>query len=190
MLFRRREPPTRAERLRVALWPRESWSRSLKYFGKRVLRLSASPHAIAVGFACGVLVSWTPFVGFHFLMSAFIAFFLGGNLVASAIGTIVGNPFTFPLMWWSAFRLGHWMLGMKPHMGKLPPGHESLVHATWAEILPVLRPMLVGAVPLGIVSGVIAYFIVRAAVTAYQNARRRRLETRRMMGAGSPARDS
>lgn len=172
------------------MWPRQSWSRSLKYFGKRVLRLSASPHAIAVGFACGVLVSWTPFVGFHFLMSAFIALLLGGNLVASAIGTVVGNPFTFPLMWWSAFELGQKILGLKHHMPKLPPGHESLMHATWDEILPVLKPMLVGAVPLGIASGFVAYLIVRSAVAAYQNSRRRRLETRRTMGAGSPASDS
>ena len=50
MLFRRRNRPTRIERLRVAVWPRNSWARSTRYFGKRVLRLTATPHAIALGF--------------------------------------------------------------------------------------------------------------------------------------------
>lgn len=189
MLFRRRNPPTRTEKLRVAMWPRASWARSFKYFSKRVLRLSASPHVIAVGFACGVLVSWTPFVGFHFLMSAVIALILGGNLLASAIGTAFGNPFTFPFMWWSSFELGHRILGIKPAPGGLHPGLGGFWEGTWSEVLPILQPMLVGAVPLGTVAAIISYFVVRAAVAAYQTARRRRLEDRRLATTTTPAQD-
>jgi uncharacterized protein len=190
MLFRRRTPLSKVEKLRVAVWPRESWSRSLKYFGKRVLRLSASPHAIGLGFAAGVMVSWTPFVGFHFLMSAFIALILGGNLIASTIGTVIGNPFTFPLLWWSSYSLGHWLLYHGPSHGRPPPIHLGFGTAAWEEIVPVLKPMLVGAVPLGLVSGLIAYVIVRFMVTAYQTARRQRLATRRQVDAQSGASDS
>ena len=50
MLFRRRETESWAERLRVHLWPRRSWSRSSRYVLYRLRRLSASPHAIALGF--------------------------------------------------------------------------------------------------------------------------------------------
>ena len=170
------------------MWPRASWSRSFKYFTKRVVRLSASPHVIAVGFACGVLVSWTPFVGFHFIMAALIALLLGGNLLASAFGTAVGNPFTFPFMWWASYELGHWILGIEPAAGH-NPSLGTLMQGPWHEILPILRPMLVGAVPLGALAGVIAYFIVRFAVNAYQTARRRRLEDRRLATSGTPAAD-
>lgn len=183
MLFRRRTPPSRTEKLRVAVWPRQSWKRSLKYFGKRVLRLSASPHAIAAGFACGVLVSWTPLFGFHFLMAMAVAMIVGGNVLAALFGTVVGNPLTFPLMWWSSYSVGHWILG---HGGRPPPPlHHDLFHAPWSEIMRVLHPMLVGALPLGVVSGVIAYFVVRAAVRAYQSARRDRLAARRPTQQGS-----
>jgi hypothetical protein len=121
-------------------------------------------------------------------MSALIALVLGGNLLASAFGTAFGNPFTFPFMWWASFELGHWILGIKPAAGH-HPSLGNLMEGPWHEILPILQPMLVGAVPLGTLAGVIAYFIVRFAVTAYQTARRRRLEDRRLAASGTPAPD-
>ena len=47
MLFRRRKPDGFLERVRTYLWPRRSFSRSLQYFSKRILRLKATPHAVA-----------------------------------------------------------------------------------------------------------------------------------------------
>ncbi|HCO54930.1 MAG TPA: DUF2062 domain-containing protein, partial [Pelagibacterium sp.] len=40
-------------RLRNAVWPRMGIRRYLTYLQKRVLRLTASPHAIAAGVASG-----------------------------------------------------------------------------------------------------------------------------------------
>ena len=65
MLFQRRNPPTRKERLRLLVWPRRSFSRSLRYGGKRILRITASPHAVAAGLAVGVFSAFTPFFGFQ-----------------------------------------------------------------------------------------------------------------------------
>ena len=57
MLFKRRAQATRWEKLRLSLWPRVSWQRSLLYYLKRTLRLSGTPHAIAMGSAVGAAVS-------------------------------------------------------------------------------------------------------------------------------------
>jgi hypothetical protein len=158
--------------------------RSFRYLGKRVMRLADSPHAVATGFACGVFVSWTPFIGFHFLMSALMAYMIGGNLVASAIGTTVGNPLTFPLMWWLAYETGNRMLGAASAGGAgVPDASTPLV---WAEIVPILKPMMIGAVPLGLASGLVTYVIVRQLVRMYHRARRRRLLAIRS-AAGGPA---
>ncbi len=182
MLFRRRHPLRAKERIRHFVWPPGGWLRSFRYLGKRVLRLGDSPHAIAAGFACGVLVSWTPFVGFHFLMSALAALAIRGNLVASAIGTAVGNPLTFPVMWWLAYETGNVLLGVGAGGGAdLPSAHGPLV---WEEVLPILRPMLIGAVPLGLLSGFAAYLVVRQLVRMYHEGRRRRFLAKRM-GAGT-----
>ena len=65
MLFRRREEPGYWERFKLWLWPRVSWRRSALYYLKRILRLSGTPYAIAMGAAVGAAVAFTPFLGFH-----------------------------------------------------------------------------------------------------------------------------
>ena len=113
MLFRRRKPPSLWERMRTYLWPRRSFSRSIRYIAKRVLRLTATPHAIAAGVAAGIFASWTPFIGFHFMMAFVIAYLVAGNMVAAAIGTSFGNPVTFPFIWTSCYELGKFILGQE-----------------------------------------------------------------------------
>jgi hypothetical protein len=36
----------------------------------------------------------------HFVLSALLAYIARANIIASAIGTVVGNPWTFPFIWW------------------------------------------------------------------------------------------
>jgi L-lysine exporter family protein LysE/ArgO len=61
MLFRRRKNLGFWERLGSFFWPRKSVWRSFPYYAKRVLRLTATPHAIAAGVAgLGTLVARSP----------------------------------------------------------------------------------------------------------------------------------
>ena len=148
MLFRRRKPPGFWERVRTYIWPRRSFSRSIRYITKRVLRLTATPHAIAAGVAAGVFASWTPFIGFHFVMSFVIAYLIAGNMVAAAIGTSFGNPITFPFIWTSCYGLGTFILNQETVADR----HINLVrlfrHLDIADLWqPVLKPMLVGGDP-------------------------------------------
>ncbi len=68
------KPPSLWQRVRIALWPRVSWGRSARYYAKRVVRLSGSPHAIALGVGVGAGVSFTPFLGFHIFLALAVAF--------------------------------------------------------------------------------------------------------------------
>jgi uncharacterized protein (DUF2062 family) len=190
MLFRRRMPPNRIERLRTAVWPSNGWSRSIQYFTKRVLRLAGSPHAIAFGFAAGVFASWTPFIGLHMVMGVALAFVFGGNFVAAALGTVVGNPFTYPFMWWSSFTLGSRLLDSSPERVRFSEIADGLAHQPLANLVPVLKPMTIGSLPLGIASAIVAYVIVLFAVQAYQSARRHRLAARRSEREQAVAGDS
>jgi len=178
MLFRTREKPDLSQRLRVAVWPRVSWSRSARYYKERVIRLAGEPHAIALGVAIGVGIAFTPFLGFHILIGLPIAYFVGGNLIATAIGTAFANPLTLPFIWASSYRLGRMMLGA-PHVR----GEEDITHGLAAKsfdaVWPILKPMIVGSVPLGLVAAVIAYFVVYNAVRVYRTVRGDRIAARR-----------
>ncbi len=180
MLFRRRKPIDLAERIRTVLWPRRSFVRSATYFAKRVLRLSASPHSVALGVAIGVCVSFTPYLGFHIMIAAAISWLVGGNIVASALGTAVGNPFTFPFIWGATFELGRFML-YGHNSGTIVPvklGHALRHLHFWQLWEPILKPMTLGAVPIGICFGLIFYFLTRWSLMNFREQRRQRLAER------------
>lgn len=179
MLFKRRQKPHFTERLRVAVWPRHSWSRSTRYFTKRILRLSASPHAVAAGVAAGVLASSTPFIGLHFILGFVIAFFIGGNMIAAALGTFFGNPLTFPIIWATTFKIGNQILGGAGSPMDDEELVDQLLTQSFESVLPIFKPMLVGAIPLGATLSVVSYVLVFAAVRTYQRRRRVRLQSRR-----------
>lgn len=204
MLFKRPKSPGLKARIRQALWPRGGWRRASLYVCKRVMRLSASPHVIAVGFASGVFVSFTPFIGFHLLFAAFVAMSLGGNILASAIGTFVGgSPLTFPFIWAITYKLGAFALTGELSRTAVPDlPHNVIDHIVhnpvylWRELLgafgPALAQMTIGAGILGAPAAAASYFLVRDSVMAYQKRRRARLKKRRqglsktiMKGSGS-----
>jgi hypothetical protein len=175
MLFKRRDHIGLFERFRVWVWPRVSWRRSTLYFFKRILRLSATPYAISMGAAAGAFTSCTPFIGLHFVLAAAIAFVLRGNLIASAVGTSVGNPLTFPFIWAGTYKLGHAFLGSTGHSS--PEFGEQLYKQSFDQLWPLLKPMSVGALPIGLVVGVVMYVIVYQSVSVYQARRRIRFQT-------------
>jgi len=187
MLFRRRDRPALLSRLRVAAWPRHSWSRSVRYLAKRVVRLSGSPHAIAAGVAAGAFASFTPFIGFHFFIGFAIAFLVGGNLLAAAIGTAVGNPLTFPLIWAATYKLGNVILGGGGRVFESGEISHNLAEKSFDAILPLVRPMVVGAVPLGVAAALVVYVVVHYSVSGFQTMRRERLAMRQRERGGQPA---
>jgi uncharacterized protein len=190
MLFKRRNRAGLRERLRVWAWPRVSWRRSWTYYVKRALRLSATPHAIAAGMAAGAFASFTPFVGFHFMIAFLVAFIIRGNLVAGAIGTAVGNPLTFPLIWAATYQFGQLMLRGESRAAPRRLADLLMEHSV-DQIWPLIKPMIVGGIPMGIVAGAVCYFLTYKTVAAYQTARRERLAglRARLSRSGEPEAD-
>ncbi len=182
MLFRSRNSPGTWERTRIALWPRRSFARSLQYFAKRVLRLTATPHAIAAGVAAGVFSSFTPPDRLSFLLAFIIAYLIAGNLVAATVGTMAGNPLTFPLIWASTYELGAFLIGLEQPHGGLQAINLSLLFANldvrtfWSLLWePLLKPMLIGAIPIGLAFAIPVYILTYVAVSTFRRQRERRI---------------
>jgi uncharacterized protein (DUF2062 family) len=173
MIFRRRETLGLFGRLWAAMTPRKSWRRGFSYIGKRVQRLPDTPHRIALGFACGVMASFTPFFTLHFVVAALMALVTRGNVLASALGTFVGNPLTFPFIAGAALTCGKLILGEGPHPEKFS---MSLVFNDFTKFLDVVFwPYLVGGLIPGLLTSVAFYAMLRPVIAAYQNRRRGRL---------------
>ncbi|MEO1199969.1 MAG: DUF2062 domain-containing protein [Pseudomonadota bacterium] len=161
-----------SERAREFVWPRSGYSRSARYGLKRLMRVRASPHAIAAGFAAGAFASFTPLMGFHFILSALLALATRGSIIASAVGTAVGNPLTFPLIWAGTYKLGILILGGGNGAVDLESELSGGFFAALRDgLVPILLPMAVGGVLLGSIAWVTAYFPIRRIVAAYQTRR-------------------
>lgn len=190
-MFQRRNKLHPIKRLWGLVWPSSGWRRSSRYYFHRVARISGTPYSIAAGFSVGAAVSFTPFVGLHFVISAIIAYFVRANILASAIGTAVGNPWSFPFIWVWVYNLGHWM-------GAGSNGHDvetvdfpSFFGAITDALLkfdmvylgetawPVFWPMFVGSLPTFVVVWLVFFVPLNFLIAGYQERRRRR-----MMGQG------
>ncbi len=122
-----------------------------------------------------------------------------GNFVAVVVGTLVGNPWTFPFLWVAAYEVGHFLLG-GTHTGVQPEpwtlqdltgyvgeaagqiatlGPVATVKRLVADFSVVAKPIVVGAIPLGTAAGLLTYFPLVRMIAAYQEAKRRRRELRR-----------
>ena len=104
-MFRRRTPLTKLSQIRSVVWPERGFRRLFAYLFQRVVRLPDTSASVAVGVASGVAASFLPFIGLHFFIAALLALLLRGNVLASAIGTLFGNPWTFLFIWVSDYRL-------------------------------------------------------------------------------------
>ncbi len=134
------------------------------YYFLRLTRLEASIYSISAGFACGSMVSFTPFLGFHFFMAVIIAFIIRGNLIASLIGTAIGNPFTFPLIWLFIYRIGNLFI-TENHVNKnIDFNFENIVNSSF----DIFLPMLIGAAVISLPVWFISYFFVRLLIINFK----------------------
>ncbi len=179
MLFKRREKIGLGERVRLLFWPRRSWRRSIRYIFLRLKRVPSSPHKIALGVAIGVFAVFTPFLGFQLVIAAILAILLRGSIVAAFLSSFVGNPLTYPIIWFSTFNLGNVLLG-DPTSGRLVylgrragkfwdsfiSGSPQAILQSLENIWPVFKPMVVGSLPLGVFAACLAYLAARRLVGA------------------------
>ena len=96
---------------------------------------------------------------------------LGGNLFASALGTAIGNPWTFPPIFLWDIQLGHWILGKDDAIPEVIT--ESTI---FDNVLGVFVPTLVGSLPTALVVGFASYYPLRYVIRSYRTTRRHRME--------------
>lgn len=199
MVFKRRERRSWGRATWELLWPRGGWGRAIVYIRHRLSRLPDAPDRIARGVFAGVFVTFSPLYGFHFIAAFILAKLMRGNVIAALLTTFFGNPVTFPLIAALSLRLGYWMLGMElPEKGAQwvfkSFGRASAdlwwnikamftpQTARWDQLIEfnqeVFFPYLIGGLIPGIISGLIAYYVSLPLITAYQNARRGRLQAK------------
>lgn len=105
------------------------------------------------------------------VLAAGSAWLLGGSIVASALGTIVGNPWTFPFIWIAVLYTGRKLLRLGH--SEEPTDFEAFFSSAWQalkeldietfghDIWPILWPMIIGSIPFYIIFWILSYFLVK-----------------------------
>ncbi len=177
-MFKRRNKLSAWKQFTGWLWPRIGLQRWAKYHQHRVSRISDSPYRVAAGLACGIAISFTPFLGLHVLLAVVLAYFIRANLLASAVGTIVGNPWTFPLIWVVIYEAGAIFQGLPLDQDVFAMIDTDQILSSPREALaPVFEPMVIGGFLIAPVVWVISFIIAKRFVLIYQNRRREKLST-------------
>lgn len=190
-MFQRRQILTLSEKLMNFIWPRSGWYRSTRYVFYRMARMPGTAYSVAAGFACGAAASFTPFVGFHFILAVMFALLLRANVVASLFGTAVGNPWTFPLIWVWLYGLGRKM-GAGPDVGGRvePEFSEVFAHMMQATLefnlhylaetaWPVVWPMMAGGFVMVPVVWAVTYLALQPLVYRFKMRRKERQDAKR-----------
>lgn len=152
------------EQLVELLWPSMGWKAMGRFLLLKLRREAANPHKVAFGVAIGVGISFLPIPGLGLVLAVLLAWVLRASIPAAAIGQLVGNPWTFPLIWWATLEIGR---GIWPGDGALNWG-EMINQMNWefigthmgALINNLVIPLMIGGLVLGSLLGMLTYVAV------------------------------
>lgn len=181
-MFKRRNPRGVLSHARELFWPSMGWGRTFRYARHRIIRLSDSTHKIAGGLATGAALTFSPLLGTHFIQCAALCYFFRFNILASFIGTALGNPWTFPLIWWASYKLGVIIMEQFGYtgFGELPQiTHENFWAVITGNPMQIFVPWMIGGHILGVLvwfpAYILYYGLIKTARDARAKAKLRRL---------------
>ncbi len=111
----------------------------------------------AGAFAIGLFMAFVP-LPFQMILAAGLAILFRVNLPLSVSLVLVTNPVTIPPMFYSAYVVGTWFLGVPPTMSEFEFSvdwfRDGGLESIWA-------PFLLGCLICGAVSSIIGYALIR-----------------------------
>ena len=165
-----------------------SFSRTKKYIKLSLKRMKGSPRDLAAGLASGLAISFTPFIGLHALLAILLAWIIGASMASAIIGTLFGNPWTFPFIWYLTYELGQFLYqGLGSNYEKFSFGNiktevytllniirHLIISANIQEIklnlenLNVIPIMVLGSMPFVCISWFVSYFFFFNILKSYK----------------------
>jgi len=127
---------------------------------KPLIKKERSHHKLAFSFAVGSYIAFSPFIGFHTVMTLLLAHVLRLNLMTTFAGSLlINNPWTMVPIYSIGYFFGVWFCSYLPGTDIFVT-HEWLVKYIGISGISV-RSFLIGGNLLGIIVAVILYPIMR-----------------------------
>ncbi len=127
--------------------------RYLKLLKYKIVRIKDFPESVAIGLAWGAAVSFTPLLGLHLIICYTGTYLMKGNLIAATVGTIVGNPWTFPFFFYISYKFGIFFY-FEPL-----DNYEFNINFLLNNFDDLFFPTLLGCLPIAILIWIITFRI-------------------------------
>ena len=151
----RRNLPTR-EQMEESRWIRPFAGRVLRSELWRFTRRSV-PRGVALGMLVGIIV---PFA--QILFASLLCLSVRANVPVAALTTFVTNPFTTPLIWVFAYKVGSWILQVVA-MTVIAPVNSAMQHSQFDDMLQWLTGATLvtafGLVIVAVVAAAVSYLL-------------------------------
>ena len=144
---------------------------------RSLVSLNDTPERIAMGFAVGVFLAFTPLLGLHTLLGLLAAFAFGLNRVAVLVGVFVNNPWTLVPIYGLATFVGGLLVGFPP-ASAIPDleWHSVFQGRFWSDMARewrLLKPLLLGSSILAFPAAFLSYILVLRLIQKAKDARPR-----------------
>jgi uncharacterized protein (DUF2062 family) len=148
---------------------------TLKKAYERFVKIRGNPKEIALGFALGLFVGMTPYMGFHMAIAVCFAALLKWNKIAAAMGACFSNPLTAPFIYGATFYVGDKILNIEnacciPNALNLDVVIQLIKSAP--EIFWILT---VGGIIVGIPVAVLGYYLSLSTILKYREGIRKKI---------------
>lgn len=129
--------------------------RIIKLQKYRITKIKDFPESVAIGIAWGAAVSFTPLLGFHLIICYLGTWLMRGNLIAATVGTVVGNPWTFPFIFYLDYKLGTTIFLERIDF------YEFKISFFVEHFEDLFYPTLLGSFPIAVIVWFVTFFICK-----------------------------
>jgi uncharacterized protein len=129
-----------------------------------LLHVEDSPSRVALAFALGVFIAFSPLLGIHTGLAIAIASAFRLNKTAILVGAWTNNPWTIAPMYSAGTLLGCFVLGVSPtSLGEIDwsLSGRAFYASLGSGLRPLVLPFVVGNLALGAAAGLVSFLALR-----------------------------
>lgn len=134
---------------------------------RELMKFDDSPHKLALAFAVGVFIAFSPWLGLHIVSAVLLAWIFRLNKVVVLTASFLNNPWTIVPMYAFCLWLGMRITGSDAAVPVVAWADLGLVDL-FRILLPFIWPFVVGTLLFGMGAAVLSYFVFLWAIQRYR----------------------
>lgn len=145
------------------------------YFRERIrsiFQLNDTPHRLALAFAVGVFIAFSPLIGLHLLSCLLVAWAFRLSKLVLITAAFINNPWTIVPMYGFCIWFGSKIMGREIAMPQIA-WNELTLSSAYGVIQPYLWPFIAGTLVLGGMAALVAYGLIYWLILRYRTAEKK-----------------